>query len=78
MIRRMIRKKPSQRSSASKRRRVRVQEAHRIRDSRRRGGRIGPAPLIVLLAAIPVLLAPGPVHRADAYRFFPMEGAGYV
>jgi hypothetical protein len=74
----MIRKKPSQRSSASKRRRVRVQEAHRIRDSRRRGGRIGPAPLIVLLAAIPVLLAPGPVHRADAYRFFPMKDAGYT
>ena len=78
MIRRLIRKKPSQRSSASEGRRVRVQEAHWTRDSRRRGGRIGPAPLIVLLAAIPVLLAPGPAHRADAYRFYPMEGAGYI
>ena len=73
----MIRKKPSQRSSASERRPVRVQEAHGTRDPRRRGGRIRRAPLIVAFAAIPVLLAPGPVHRADAYRFR-STGSSYI
>ena len=74
----MIRKKLGQRSSEPEGQRVRIQEAHWTRDPRRRGGQIRPARLIVAFAAIPVLLAPGPVHRADAYRFFPMEGAGYT
>ena len=74
----MIRRKPSERSSAAGRQRVRVQEAHWTRDSGRPGGRISPARLIVAFATIPVLFAPGPVHPADAYRFFPMDGAGYI
>lgn len=43
-----------------------------------RGGRLRSAPLTLALAALAVVLAPGPVHRADAYRFFPLEGAGFI
>ena len=74
----MIRRKPSRRSSASGRQPVPVPKAHRTRDSRKCGGWIRRAPLIVVLAALLLLLAPGSVHRAGAYRFFPTEGAGYV
>ncbi len=42
---------------------------------RRRPGQV---PLVVLFAVLPLGLAPGPAHRADAYRFFPVEGAGYI
>jgi len=41
-------------------------------------GRVGTAPLAAVLAAITVLLASGPAHQADAYRFYPVQGAGRI
>lgn len=43
-----------------------------------RAGRIRLARLTLVFALLAVVLAPGPVHHAAAYRFYATEGAGYV
>ena len=67
----MRRRKPNERSSASRRRR-RGQEKERQRVGR--GWALGRA----ILAGVLLLSTPGALQRAEAYRFFATEDAGWI
>ena len=67
----MTRARPGEGSSPPKRRRVRGAIAKRLTGVSRK-------PALTLFVAISLLSAPGPVWRAEAYRFFAIESAGWI